>query len=215
MKIRVTKSEDNHWYKVGEEYEVADKPVHRHGNYYYPLVDDFNVGIGIGDFEVVDEQPKVLYVRCIDAGFSKLIKGLIYTVQDSYVVGYGTIYRLREVHGDWDNSRFEVVKEEPVANNLGPQVYVPNPEEEKIIIDAHYSFNYVITENDRKKGVIKVDPYFVAKQYNLGAKDPSGVIWHIFKTCARFGEKNDKAREITAIYKSIKRLAELEGVKLD
>lgn len=82
-------------------------------------------------------------------------------------------------------------------------------------IDSHYNFNYSLTQWDHDMGVIKLDPYFVAKQWDLGSKDPSGVIFHILKTCARFGEKNDKGREIKAIYKSIKRLAELEGVTLE
>lgn len=91
---------------------------------------------------------------------------------------------------------------------------VEQPEQPKKI-DTHYNFNYALPRDMKQGETIKVDPYFVSHMWNLGGKDPSGVIWHIFKTCARFGEKNDKAREITAIYKSIKRLAELEGVTLD
>jgi hypothetical protein len=82
-------------------------------------------------------------------------------------------------------------------------------------IDSHYNFEYILKESDHEAGVIKIDPYFVAKQWRLGDKDSSGVIFHIMKSCARFGEKNSKEREILAIYKSIKRLAELEGVYLD
>lgn len=83
-------------------------------------------------------------------------------------------------------------------------------------IDAHYtSFVYTLTEEDKQAGIVKVDPYFVSNQWQLGAKDVSGCIWHIFKTCARFGDKNSKEREILAIYKTVKRLAELEGVSLE
>lgn len=82
-------------------------------------------------------------------------------------------------------------------------------------IDSHYEFHYTLTQDDIDNGSIKLDPYFVSAQWDIGSKDPSGVIWHIFKTCARFGLKNDRSREIKAIYKSIKRLAELENVNLE
>ena len=82
-------------------------------------------------------------------------------------------------------------------------------------IDKHYDFEYTINPNDIHSGCIRVDPYFIARQWKLGEKDNSGVIFHILKTIARFGCKNTVEREIKAIYKSIKRLAELEGVKLD
>lgn len=81
--------------------------------------------------------------------------------------------------------------------------------------DSHYSFKYCITEQDTENGDIKVDPYFVSKQWKLGQKDDTGTIFHILKTIARFGDKNSKEREINAIYAQVKRLAELEGVNLD
>lgn len=81
--------------------------------------------------------------------------------------------------------------------------------------DSHYSFTYHISEEDKKNGTIKIDPYFVSKEWALGKKDDSGVIFHILKTIARFGDKNSKDREIKAIYAQVKRLAELEGVVLD
>ena len=80
--------------------------------------------------------------------------------------------------------------------------------------DKHYDFNYTLTEDDIEKGVIKIDPYFVAKQWKLGSKDDSGALWHTFKGIARFGEKNSIEREIRAFHAQIKRLAELNGVKL-
>ena len=81
--------------------------------------------------------------------------------------------------------------------------------------DSHYSFKYCITEQDTENGNIKVDPYFVSKQWKLGQKDDTGTIFHILKTIARFGDKNSKEREIKALYAQVKRLAELEGVNLD
>ena len=81
--------------------------------------------------------------------------------------------------------------------------------------DKHYSFEYTISLQDVDRGSIRVDPYFVSKQWQLGKKDDTGTIFHILKTIARFGEKNSKEREIKALYAQVKRLAELEGVNLD
>ena len=80
--------------------------------------------------------------------------------------------------------------------------------------DKHYDFTYTLTEKDIQNGKIKLYPYFVSQQWKIGSKDDSGAIWHIFKTCARFGEKNDKEREIRAINASIKRLAEIHNIEL-
>ena len=81
--------------------------------------------------------------------------------------------------------------------------------------DSHYSFKYYITEQDTENGNIKIDPYFVSKQWQLGKKDDTGTIFHILKTIARFGDKNSKEREIKALYAQVVRLAELEGVALN
>jgi hypothetical protein len=217
MKVRVTSIDDNLdlWYKLGEEYEVLNTLLkYEYGGVnhsYYPLVNDKNIGIGPEHCKVIQEQPKFPFkVRCIDNENVEyaLVAGEIYTATGEC---YGEDYTLMGVNCTWSKNRFEIVND----NILGPQEYIPDPVEEKLVIDAHYSFNYTLTEKDRDAGAIKVDPYFVSRLWNIGAKDTSGVIWHIFKTCARFGDKNDKEREIVAIYKSIKRLAELEGVKLD
>lgn len=81
-------------------------------------------------------------------------------------------------------------------------------------IDAHYAFDYTLTSNDLKRGAIKVDPYFVAKQWQLGHKDDFCVLFHLLKNIARFGDKNSREREIIGLYKSVLRLAALEGVEL-
>ena len=80
---------------------------------------------------------------------------------------------------------------------------------------SHYEFDYILTEKDQEKGMVRLDPYFVSKQWKLGSKDETGIIWHCLKTIARFGVKNSKEREIKALYNQIKRLAELEGVNLE
>ncbi len=82
-------------------------------------------------------------------------------------------------------------------------------------LDSHYDFTYELTGKDIGTDHIKVDPYFVAKQWCLGGKDNTGVLFHILKTIARYGDKNSKSREIKALYLQIKRLAELENITLE
>lgn len=81
-------------------------------------------------------------------------------------------------------------------------------------IDAHYDADYVLTDADRERGTVKIDPYFVARQWRTGTRDDSGVLFHMLKTIARFGTKNSREREIVALYKSLRRMAALEGVEL-
>lgn len=81
--------------------------------------------------------------------------------------------------------------------------------------DKHYDNNYTLTQKNIERGFVKIDPYRVSKQWRLGSKDESGVLFHILKTVARFGEKNSREREIKALYAQIKCLAEIEGVDLN
>lgn len=81
-------------------------------------------------------------------------------------------------------------------------------------IDSHYDFFYELSQHEAQFLQLKVDPYFVSKQWRVGERDHSGALFHILKTIARFGDKNGREREIKAIYLQIKRLAELEGVEL-
>lgn len=97
-----------------------------------------------------------------------------------------------------------------------PVLEVKEPElEVNKSIDKHYNFYYNLNQQEKDSNTLKVDPYFVSKQWKLGDKDNTGCIFHILKTIARFGEKNSKEREIKAMYLQIKRLAELEGVELN
>ena len=81
--------------------------------------------------------------------------------------------------------------------------------------DKHYSFSYTLSAKDKEEGAIKIDPYFVSKQWQLGKKDDTGAVFHLLKTIARFGDKNTKEREIKALYAQVVRLAQLEGVSLN
>lgn len=78
----------------------------------------------------------------------------------------------------------------------------------------HYDLYYTLTEKDIAAGRIKVDAYWVAKQWQTGGRDDSGALWHSLKTIARFGEKNDKAREIKALYNQAIALARIYDVEL-
>lgn len=78
----------------------------------------------------------------------------------------------------------------------------------------HYNLYYTLTDKDIEAGKIKVDAYWVAKQWKTGSRDDSGALWHSLKTIARFGEKNDKAREIKALYNQAKALARIYDVEL-
>lgn len=95
----------------------------------------------------------------------------------------------------------DVVKEKPV--NLS-----------KEWTGSHYDFFYNLTEEDIKNGKIKLDPYFVGKQWKIGSKDDSGILVHQLKTIARFGSKNDIKREVKALYEQAKRMMEIYEVKV-
>lgn len=114
-------------------------------------------------------------------------------------------------------------------NMVGYETFGENPlillntkedikEDEKSIEDSfcqdHYNLYYTLTEKDIEAGKIKVDAYWVAKQWKTGSRDDSGALWHSLKTIARFGEKNDKAREIKALYNQALALARIYDVEL-
>jgi acyl carrier protein len=79
--------------------------------------------------------------------------------------------------------------------------------------DKHYDHDYKITEEDIKRGYIRVDPYFVAMMWRLGQKDDTGILFHNLKNISRFGEKNSIEREIKAFEAQINRLKELRSDK--
>jgi len=96
-----------------------------------------------------------------------------------------------------------------------PQMTSEPVESKTVWTDTHYDQNYTLTEEDIENGYVRLDAYTVAKVWRIGSKDDSGALWHTFKVFPRYGEKNDKAREIKAMYAQIKALAKIEGVKLD
>jgi len=84
-----------------------------------------------------------------------------------------------------------------------------------IEIDAHYSLDYLLQDDEVEKRYIRMDPYRVAKTWRLSQRDSTGGLFHILKTLARNKAGNTMEREIKAIYKTIKRVAEIEGVNLN
>lgn len=229
MKVKVIKAQKkSYWYSanIGDVFDVVecnkyDSKYQVVGENKYFAEED--VEVVCGETVVSGESKFPFKVRCIDITDAEhdLILNAVYTVTGAHAGDY----YLKETPWSYMKSRFEIVKEENVDHVEealktleklnGPQVYVPDPGEEKRVLDAHYSFNYTLTDTDREKGVIKVDPYFVAKQWRLGSKDDTGVLFHCLKNISRYSDKNSKEREIKALYLQVKRLAELEGVSLN
>jgi len=81
--------------------------------------------------------------------------------------------------------------------------------------DKHYDFKYQLTKKDLENGFIKLDPYFVAKEWKIGSKDDSGALFHSFKLFPRWAEKNSFEREVIALYKQTKRMAEIYNIELE
>lgn len=110
---------------------------------------------------------------------------------------------------------FKFLEEENIPGFLTPADVGFEFHTENKKIDTHYNFNYTLTEQDKASGQIKIDPYFVGNVWKTGSRDDTGILFHSLKTIARFGDKNDKKREIKALYLQAKRLAEINGVNLD
>lgn len=160
--------------------------------------EDVKVGMTVfidGHPDIAFDKPclvKELYSRPQDMGFDVIYDGTLFTISD-----YNLTYEMVRLF---------------VCSTAKQDAHDRNTNEWS---DQHYSFEYPIQQADKESGSIRVDPYFVSKQWQLGKKDDTGTIFHILKTIARFGDKNSKEREIKALCAQVKRLAELEGVDLD
>lgn len=148
--------------------------------------------------------------------------------KDFQVMGQGAVYKIHaldELHYNVTVSGEEVCAESArhrksdvrAGFNNGSWVLtsqVVNIETTDHYTTDHYNLYYTLTEKDIEAGKIKVDAYWVAKQWKTGSRDDSGALWHSLKTIARFGEKNDKSREIKALYNQAKALARIYDVEL-
>lgn len=74
---------------------------------------------------------------------------------------------------------------------------------------GHYDFTYKLTKDDIEKGEIKIDPYWYSQQVGIANREPTGGLFHIFKTVVRFGNKNSTARELDAIQATVNRMRDL------
>lgn len=146
--------------------------------------------------------------------------------KDFQVLGQGVVYKIHaldELHYNVTISGEEVCAESgrhrksDVIGRFSEGMWVMvayNVEVKDTYTTDHYNMYYTLTENDIEAGKIKVDAYWVAKQWKTGSRDDSGALWHSLKTIARFGEKNDKAREIKALYNQAIALARIYDVEL-
>lgn len=105
-------------------------------------------------------------------------------------------------------------------DSFGPMILLNTVEEQSSSAKQeystkHYDTFYHLTDKDIEEGKIKLDAYFVAKQWKVGSRDDSGALFHSLKTIARFGEKNSIDREIKALYNQAKAMARIYGVELD
>ena len=181
---------------------------------------------GIGDqgvvgYETFGPNPMILLNTkegdedtLVGKDFQVLGQGIIYkihalddlhynvTVSGEKVCAESGRHRKSDVMGRFDSGMWVMVK------------HGRDSEVKDTYTTDHYNMYYTLTENDIEAGKIKVDAYWVAKQWKTGSRDDSGALWHSLKTIARFGEKNDKAREIKALYNQAKALARIYDVEL-
>ena len=174
----------------------------------------------VGDKVVLTEQAKVKFKTAIEArptdGWNADFVNMVFYAIPQYVhrvdntgivLGTGAFYV--------GVSDLELVEQYNPDEAKPPEVVALGKELKSTDwTDKHYDAFYHLTPKDIENGFVKVDPYFVARIWQLGKKDDSGVLFHNLKNISRYGEKNSKEREIRALYAQIKRLAELEEIEL-
>lgn len=188
MKVRITRATSENWYHVGEEYDICENTLHRDGHDYHPLVSDRKIGIGVGHFEIIDEQPKFPFkVRCINEEFSYLVFGNVYTVTGEYAGG--DEYILKE-GGTWLKSRFEIVEGEDAQQPL---------EEQNVEVRNKY-------RREVKPGVF-CDVYDILRAWEV--TDP--CLQHLLKKALQPGKRHHKDLEedLKDILASAKRAVEM------
>lgn len=87
-------------------------------------------------------------------------------------------------------------------------------EKQKECRAEHYGFKYHLRRDEVLNGHVIIDPYAVAKVWNLGSKDPSGALFHILKTIAKLSklEGNSLEREIQSIELTLKRYRDVRKI---
>lgn len=82
-------------------------------------------------------------------------------------------------------------------------------------IDTHYEKHITLTPEDIERGSVKLDPYRIYSLYNISKRDEHSCLAHLLKNTLRDKVSNSQEREIVGMYKTIKRMAELNGIKLE
>jgi hypothetical protein len=82
-------------------------------------------------------------------------------------------------------------------------------------IDSHYDNWYTLTQDEIDLGKVKIDPYLYYGVNSIGDDDKFGCKMHMLKNLSRHKESNSQEREIVGLYKTIKRMAELNGIDLE
>lgn len=80
----------------------------------------------------------------------------------------------------------------------------------------HYdAFAVELEHEECESGFVRLDPYRVAKEWDIGGKDPSGCLFHMLKTIARFGVKegNNIEREVASLQATLTRFKQLQGME--
>jgi hypothetical protein len=108
----------------------------------------------------------------------------------------------------------ETFGDEPIEYNPDPVGF----EEESPLpasIDSHYDNWYTLTQDEIDLGKVKIDPYLYYGVNSIGDDDKFGCKMHMLKNLSRHKESNSQEREIVGLYKTIKRMAELNGIDLE
>lgn len=159
---------------------------------------------------------KVKIVSCASHfwWYSRMV-GKVYTLYHKNTHGWSLeeISCASEDYYIFSENDLELVKREPLILEEHPLESYPDKDGEYSL--SHYNNYYILTEEDIEAGQIKVDAYWVAKQWKTGSRDDSGALWHSLKTIARFGDKNSVDREIKALYNQAKALARIYKVDLE
>jgi hypothetical protein len=82
-------------------------------------------------------------------------------------------------------------------------------------IDSHYDNWYTLTQDEIDLGKVKIDPYLYYGVNSIGDDDKFGCKMHMLKNLSRHKESNSQEREIVGLYKTIKRMAKLNGIDLE
>ena len=116
---------------------------------------------------------------------------------------------------DWDCSEEGV--DVSMYTHTTPLTENPDPNE---WTDKHYANTLKLRKHEIeaiKQGdmaEIPLDVYRVSTAWGIACKEPSGALWHMFKTFPRFGDKNSVEREVQALYAQCKCLARELDVEL-